>query len=114
MTAPGGSPQGRSCLIAAINSAREDEDSTTVMRRDLRIQMDSEVDWRTFKADILSSLTLHIFGYITADFPFVNTLHSCARYAGFGRRLDLVGKVVEFTGDFGQYGGVPAMQTMTP
>ena len=99
--APGGSPQGHSRLMAAIDSAMEDEDITTVMRRALKMQIDLENDWRTFKADILASLTLHIFGYMTADSPFVNTLHSCARYAGFGGRSDLVGKVVGFTGDFG-------------
>ena len=51
---------------------------------------------------------------MSADSPFVNTLHSCARYSGFGGRSDLVGKVVGFTGDFVQYGGVLAMQFLTP
>ena len=100
--------------MAAIDIFMEDEDITTVMQRALRMQIDSEADWRTFKADILASLTLNIFRYMIADLPFVNTLHSSARYAGFGGRLDLVGKVVGFTGFFDQYGGVPAMQFLTP
>ena len=100
--------------MAAIDSAEEDEHITTVMRRDLNMQMDSETKWKTFKADILLSLTLQIIGYMTSDSPFMNTLHSCARYSRFGRRSDLVGKVVGLTGDFDQYGGVPAMQFMTP
>ena len=51
---------------------------------------------------------------MTGDSPFVNMLHSCAQYSGFGGRLDLVGKEVGFTGDFDQYGGVPVMQFLTP
>ena len=57
--------------MAALDSAMEDKDVTTVMRRALKMQIDLENDWRTFKADILASFTLHIFGYMTADSPFV-------------------------------------------
>ena len=89
------------------------DDVATVMRRELKMQLVSENDWKGFKADILSSLVLQIFGYMNGDSPFVNTLHSCACYSGFSGQSDLLGKEVGFTGDFDQYGGVPAMQFLT-
>ena len=100
--------------MSAIDSTGEGKDITTVMRRDLKMQLDTEDDWTAFKAVILLSLVLQIFGYMSGDLPFVNTLHSCTRYSGFGGRLDLAGKCVRITGEFDQYGGVPAMQSMTP
>ena len=65
--------------MATIGSAGEGDDITAVMRRDLKMQLDSEDDWKAFKAEILSRLVLQIFGYMSADSPFVNMLHSCAR-----------------------------------
>ena len=105
---------GPSCLNAAIDCTGGVEDVGTVMRRELQMQLVSENDWRGFKADILPSLVLQIFGYMSADSPFVIMLHSCARYSGFRGKSDLVGKVVGFAGDFNQYGVVPAMQFLTP
>ena len=99
--------------MVAIDRTGKGEDMTAVMRRELQMQLVSENEWKIFKADILLSLVLKIFGYISVDSPVVNTLHSCPHYSGFGGQSDLVGKVVGFTGDFDQYGGVPAMQFLT-
>ena len=74
--------------------ARGGEDDAAVIRRELKIQLQSEADWKGYNANILSSLELQIFGYMVVKSPFINTLHSCAHYSGFGGRSDLVGNAL--------------------
>ena len=51
-------PPGPGCLLGVIDRVGGGEDDATVMRREIKMQLQSKVDWMGFKADILSSLEL--------------------------------------------------------
>jgi len=44
------------------------------------------------------------------DSPFVHTIHSGARYGGYGGRSDLTKKEIGFNADFDEFGGAPMPQ----
>ena len=60
-----------------------------------------------FRDDVLGAAELCVFGWMKKGSPFVQVIHSVARYSGIGGAAELRGHVIGFLGDRDIFGNQP-------